>query len=99
NPACGRLSAGAAFFLFVVFRAGRIARPTRKIMNQKTGLSLIAVVFAISLLIHLPQPGNAQAAAADTITGKVMYSGTKPVIRTISMEANPACSKLHPNGV
>ena len=68
-------------------------------MNRKTGLSLIALVFAAALLTQLPQPGNAQASAADTITGKVMYTGAKPVIRTISMEANPACSKLHPNGV
>ena len=37
--------------------------------------------------------------AQDSITGKVIYSGPKPVVRNISMEANPVCFKLHPNGV
>src|SRR5712691_1790765 len=66
------------------------------------GLSLAAVVPALALLVQAP--GNAQApatgsttaVAADSITGKVIYSGPKPTVRTISMEANAACAKLHP---
>ena len=69
------------------------------------GLSLAAVVPALALLVQAP--GNAQApatgsttaVAADSITGKVIYSGPKPTVRTISMEANAACAKLHPNGL
>jgi hypothetical protein len=37
--------------------------------------------------------------AADSITGKVIYSGPKPQVRTIGMEANMVCAKLHPNGL
>jgi plastocyanin len=37
--------------------------------------------------------------AQDSISGKVVYSGPKPTIRKISMEANAACAKIHPNGL
>jgi plastocyanin len=30
-----------------------------------------------------------------SITGKVVFSGEKPVIRTISMDATPSCARIH----
>lgn len=30
-----------------------------------------------------------------TITGKVMFTGTKPVMRAVSMDATPACARMH----
>jgi len=52
---------------------------------NRIGLSLI---FSASVLL-----------AQDSITGKVTYSGPKPTIRNISMDANAVCSKIHPNGL
>ena len=68
-------------------------------MNRTISVSLVAVVPAILFLAHSAQPGAAQAPASDSISGKVIYTGPKPVVRNISMEANPVCFKLHPNGV
>jgi len=34
---------------------------------------------------------------AATITGKVVFSGTKPAVRNIDMSANPACQRSHPS--
>ena len=34
-----------------------------------------------------------------TLTGKVAFTGKKPVIRDIDMSANPACQKAHPQPV
>jgi hypothetical protein len=46
-----------------------------------------------------PAPETAAApvdtANAGTITGKVAFSGTKPVMRNISMDAVPACARQH----
>jgi hypothetical protein len=33
---------------------------------------------------------------AATVTGKVVFSGAKPVVRSIDMSANPACQRAHP---
>jgi len=33
---------------------------------------------------------------AATVTGKIVYSGPKPVVRNIDMSANPACQRSHP---
>lgn len=52
----------------------------------------------LSLLLLVPV-GIVSAQAPDAITGKVTFTGEKPRVRTISMEANPACAKIHPNGV
>lgn len=38
---------------------------------------------------------SGQAGAA-TITGKILYSGPKPVVRHIDMSAVPACQRAHP---
>ncbi|HTT60485.1 MAG TPA: carboxypeptidase regulatory-like domain-containing protein [Bryobacteraceae bacterium] len=45
-------------------------------------------------------PAAAPAAAVDeataaTITGKVMFSGQKPTMRSIDMSANPVCQRSH----
>ena len=32
---------------------------------------------------------------AATVTGKVVYTGPKPVVRTLDMSANPACQRAH----
>ena len=45
-------------------------------------------------------PAAAPAAAIDeanaaTVTGKVVFSGEKPALRTIDMSANPACARAH----
>ena len=68
-------------------------------MTPKIGVALLAVVPAVMLLFQTPRPGNAQAPAADAITGKVIFSGPKPTIRTIRMEANVVCAKAHPEGL
>jgi plastocyanin len=39
------------------------------------------------------------AANGATLTGKVAFTGKKPVIRNIDMSANPACQKIHPEPV
>jgi plastocyanin len=69
-------------------------------------MRLISVGQAIRLpafvvaLLAFAMPAHLMAQApADSITGKVIYTGPKPVVRNISMEANPVCFKLHPNGV
>ena len=42
-------------------------------------------------------PGlTADASNGATVTGKVSFSGKKPVVRSIDMSANPACEKAHP---
>lgn len=63
-------------------------------MTRRAGLSVLAAAGAFALLVHAQQP-----AAENSITGKVIYSGAKPTIRNISMEANAACAKLHPKGL
>ena len=35
-------------------------------------------------------------AGAATLTGKINFSGAKPVVRNIDMSANPACQRAHP---
>src|SRR5437764_9391285 len=69
-------------------------------MNSKILFCLLAV-FAAVLLMQAPRPGNAQApaVAADVSTGKVIFSGPKPTIRKIQMDANVVCSKAHPDGL
>jgi hypothetical protein len=32
---------------------------------------------------------------AATVTGKVVFTGTKPVVRSLDMSANPACQRAH----
>jgi plastocyanin len=61
-------------------------------------LRLAVPLCGLAVAIFLIAPADAQA-PADVITGKVIYTGPKPTVRNISMEANPACFKLHPNGV
>ncbi len=70
-------------------------------MNRTTVIAVAAVVAALLLPARFPgaTPAQGGGVAADTISGKVMYSGPKPVLRTISMDANAACSKLHPKGL
>jgi plastocyanin len=74
-------------------------------MTRRIGVCLLVLVPAVVLLVQAPRPGIAQApgqtaaVAADSISGKVIYSGPKPMVRTIGMEANAACAKAHPNGV
>jgi plastocyanin len=41
-------------------------------------------------------PDNANGS---TVTGKVSFTGKKPVLRDIDMSANPACHKAHPKPV
>lgn len=38
-------------------------------------------------------------AAGGSLTGKVNFSGPKPVVRNVDMSANPACQKAHPTPV
>jgi plastocyanin len=49
------------------------------------------------------QPGvpglKADETTGATLTGKVNFSGSKPVMREIDMSANPACLKAHPTPV
>ena len=69
-------------------------------MTRTIGISLLTFAPALALLFQGPQLGNAQApAGGDSISGKVIYSGPKPTIRNISMEANATCAKLHPNSL
>jgi len=58
----------------------------------RRGAKAALLLALITCLLHGQAP-------ADSITGKVIYTGPKPTGRTISMEANPVCFKLHPNGV
>ena len=59
---------------------------------------MIRRILAIApILAFAVSAANAQG--PDSITGKVIYSGPKPTIRNISMEANAVCAKLHPKGV
>ena len=60
--------------------------------------TFLALAPVLAFVVQTSQTGNAQA-PADTITGKVIFSGPKPVVRKISMDANITCAKLHPDGV
>ena len=40
-------------------------------------------------------PAAVNEAEAATVTGKISFSGTKPVMRTIDMSANPVCARAH----
>jgi plastocyanin len=42
-----------------------------------------------------PPPAKVDPASAGTITGKVNFIGEKPVRRPISMDATPACARIH----
>jgi len=48
---------------------------------------------AATLAVVLGWPGV--AGAASTITGTVVFDGTPPTLRPISMNAEPACAKVH----
>ena len=39
------------------------------------------------------------AANGATVSGKINFTGPKPVLREIDMSANPACQKIHPKPV
>ena len=39
------------------------------------------------------------AANGATVSGKINFTGPKPVLRDIDMSANPACQKIHPKPV
>lgn len=69
--------------------------------GSKTAFALLFLFAASLLLVHGPKPGHAQATAvaSDVITGKVLFSGPKPAVRAIRMDANAACAKAHPNGL
>jgi plastocyanin len=67
-------------------------------MTRRIAFSFLTLAPVAALLFQAQQTGNAQA-PADTITGKVFFSGPKPVVRNISMDANITCAKLHPSGV
>src|SRR5205807_7870252 len=78
-------------------------------VSVKTRMMVVSLLAVVSAWVLLQTPRvKAQAPvksasdavlAGDSITGKVIYSGPKPLVRTISMEANAVCAKLHPNGV
>ena len=40
-------------------------------------------------------PAATDEANAGTVTGKVSFSGDKPVMKTLSMDATPACARAH----
>jgi len=42
-----------------------------------------------------PAAAPVDEASAATVTGKVSFSGDKPVMKNISMDATPACAKAH----
>jgi plastocyanin len=42
-----------------------------------------------------PTPAPAVVADAGTISGKVAFTGTKPAPKALSMDATPACAKMH----
>ncbi len=48
--------------------------------------------------IPLP-PAGFTVTDPGTISGKVSFTGTRPVMKTIDMSANPACEKAHPSPV
>ncbi len=79
-------------------------------MNEKLWVTLVVVpVFLLAGCGRGREERRAEEAApepsatappvdtanAGTITGKVDYTGTKPVMRTISMDATPACARQH----
>jgi plastocyanin len=77
------------------------------VIHSQIGVfSFVIASAALLFLPQTPQLAGAQnssksgaAVAPDTITGKVEFSGSKPVIRPIRMDANAACKKIHPDGV
>src|SRR5712692_4830956 len=40
-------------------------------------------------------PAATDEANAGTVSGKVAYSGEKPVLKNLSMDATPACARAH----
>src|SRR5689334_16507702 len=46
-----------------------------------------------------PAAAPASDADAATVTGKVAFAGTAPVMRNLSMDATPACARAHSSPV
>lgn len=51
------------------------------------------VCLAVGIVAALAWPGV--ALAASTINGTVTYAGTVPTLKPITMDADPACAKMH----
>lgn len=69
---------------------------------SKTFPALVAGLILLSSCGAKPEEKKAEApaasidpAAAATITGKVTFTGEKPAVKTISMDAVPACANQH----
>src|SRR5262249_7318882 len=43
-----------------------------------------------------PAAAQTDDASAATVSGKVSFSGDKPVMKALSMDATPACARAHP---
>lgn len=61
-------------------------------MNRKRWIAIAGLTPAFLMC------AQAQPVAADSITGKVMYSGSAPVPKKIRMDADPFCASQHPEG-
>jgi plastocyanin len=66
-------------------------------MNRK---ALAVAAFVPALLVWAQGPKSAATkAAADEISGKVIFSGTPPKMKTLKMDADPYCAAQHPQPV
>jgi plastocyanin len=70
--------------------------------------ALLAAVLALASCGSAPQPAEPKAAApayfkpdpatAGVIKGRIQITGRKPAPKTVSLDADPACAKLHAGG-
>lgn len=76
-------------------------------IHHQTWLLLSALLFVSCSGSPPPAPSPSPAPAtfqvdpttAGTITGKVEFVGKKPARKTVAMESDPQCAKLHPTAV
>lgn len=63
--------------------------------------AVIPLLFLGACSSDAPKPETAKSAAPAaapgqaTISGKVMFTGAKPALRVLSMDATPACARMH----
>jgi plastocyanin len=98
----------------MLYYVGRIRRLTFFWRNVLKKLVIVAGIVGVLLTAGCGGSGEKAAKAPEkesaaglspdmangaTLTGKVSFTGKKPVMREIDMSANPACQKIHPKPV
>ncbi len=68
-------------------------------MNRKLLATSILLVTGNAFLIAQTAKSGAVPVAADSIIGKILYTGPAPVLKHHSLNSEPDCDKKHPTGI